>query len=150
MAAKVDAEGGRADFTGALERHHLAPAVDLLLPFAHWVTPLFMPKRFDTHFFLAAAPSDQLALHDGHESVDSVWINPVAALEAAKAGRYTIIFPTRLNLQLLASARTVAEAFAQTRARTIVTVMPEPVKLESGRGLRIPLEAGYGGDVFPM
>ena len=146
----IDVDGDRSDFAGALERHRLAPAVDLLEPFAHWVTPLFMPKRFDTHFFLAAAPPDQLAAHDGHESVDSVWINPAKALEAAKAARYTIIFPTRLNLQMLAPARTVSEAFAQVRARTIVTVMPEPVKLPSGRGLRIPIEAGYGGDVFEM
>lgn len=146
----IDVEGGREDFASALERHRLAPAVDLLAPFAHWVTPTFMPKRFDTHFFVAAAPPDQLAAHDGHESVDSVWINPAKALEEAKAGRYTIIFPTRLNLQLLAPARTVAEAFEQVRARTIVTVMPEPVKLPSGKGLRIPLEAGYGGDVFEM
>ena len=146
----IDVEGGREDFAGALERHGLAPAPDLLAPFAHWVTPTFMPKRFDTHFFLAAAPPDQLAAHDGHESVDSVWINPARALEEAKAGRYTIIFPTRLNLQLLAPARTVAEAFEQARARTIVTVMPEPVKLPTGKGLRIPIEAGYGGDVFEL
>ena len=34
-----------------------------------------MPKRFDTHFYIAEAPSDQVLAHDGHESVDSVWIN---------------------------------------------------------------------------
>lgn len=148
--ARIDREGGRQDFAATLQRHCLAPAVDRLTPFAHWVTPTFMPKRFDTHFFVAAAPADQLAAHDGHESVDSVWIDPATALEEAKSGRYTIIFPTRLNLQLLASARSVAEAFAQCAVRKIVTVMPEPVKLASGRGLRIPIEAGYGGDVFEM
>lgn len=150
VASAIDAAGGRSDFAGALERHGISPAVDLLAPFAHWVTPTFMPKRFDTHFFIAAAPPEQLGIHDGRESVDSVWINPAQALEQAKAGRYTVIFPTRLNLQLLAPARTVAEALDATRARNIVTVMPEPVKLASGRGLRIPIEAGYGGDVFEM
>ena len=148
-ATRIDANGGRADFAAALTRHRLAPAVDLLEPFAHWVTPTFMPKRFDTHFYLAAAP-DQHAVHDGRESVDSVWINPARALAEAKTGRYTIIFPTCLNLQLLVPHGSVAEAFAATRARTIVTVVPEPVKLASGRGLRIPIEAGYGGDVFEM
>ena len=150
VASAVERDGGRADFAGALQRHGLVPAIDLLQPFAHWVTPTFMPKRFDTHFFLAAAPPGQLAAHDGRENVDSVWINPAHALSEAKAGRYTIIFPTRLNLQMLAPASTVAEAMTQARARTIITVMPEPVKLASGRGLRIPIEAGYGGDVFEM
>lgn len=150
VASAIDAAGGRSDFAGTLERQGIVPAVDLLEPFAHWVTPTFMPKRFDTHFFIAAAPPEQLGVHDGSESVESVWINPAQALEQAKAGRYTIIFPTRLNLQLLAPARSVTEAFAVTRARKIVTVMPEPVSLPTGKGLRIPIEAGYGGDVFEM
>ena len=150
VAAAVESDGGRADFAGALRRHALVPAIDLLQPFAHWVTPTFMPKRFDTHFFLAATPPGQLAAHDGRENVDSVWINPAHALREAKAGRYTIIFPTRLNLQMLAPATSVTEAMTQAQARTIVTVTPEPVKLAGGRGLRIPIEAGYGGDVFEM
>ena len=150
IASIIDAEGGRADFAAAVQRHDLLPAVDLLQPFAHWVTPSFMPKRFDTHFFLAAAPPDQLAAHDGRESIDSLWINPEQALEDAKAGKYTIIFPTRLNLQMLGPAKSVAEAMDQARARKIVTVTPEPVKLATGRGLRIPIEAGYGGDVFEI
>ncbi len=150
VASQVNADGGRKDFAAAMKQHDLVPAVDLLQPFAHWVTPGFMPKRFDTHFFVAAAPEGQLAAHDGHESVDSLWVNPSQALEDAKTGKFTIIFPTRLNLQMLAPAKTVAEAMDQARARKIVTVTPEPVKLPSGRGLRIPIEAGYGSDVFEM
>lgn len=149
-AEAVEAEGGRADFANVLARRALRPAIDLLRPFAHWVTPTFMPKRFDTHFFLAAAPLDHLGRHDGRESVDSVWINPQRALEEAKSGRYTIIFPTRLNLGLLAPARNVAEAMAAASSRPIVTVTPEPVKRDKGRWLRIPPEAGYGGDIFEM
>ena len=37
---------------------------ELLVPFAHWITPPVSPKRFDTHFFVAAAPVQE-ALHDG-------------------------------------------------------------------------------------
>src|SRR3954470_4963533 len=33
-------------------------ATDLLVPFAHWITPASRPKRFDTHFFVAATPED--------------------------------------------------------------------------------------------
>ena len=45
-------EIGIADF---LEREGLRLAGDMLTPFAHWITPNMMPKRFDTRFYLAAA-----------------------------------------------------------------------------------------------
>src|SRR4051794_36778901 len=31
----------------------LTLAVDLLLPFGHWITPIGPPRRFDTRFFVA-------------------------------------------------------------------------------------------------
>lgn len=150
IAARVDQDGGRTAFAEMMERHRLAPAVDLLTPYSHWVTPTFMPKRFDTHFFLAAAPGDQLAAHDGRESVDSIWINPRTALADSKNGRYTVVFATRLNLEMLAQANTVAEALAQAARRRIVTVIPELVEKDGARRLRLPLEAGYGGDLFDV
>ena len=35
----------------------LTLAVDLLMPFGHWITPIGPPRRFDTRFFVAAAPA---------------------------------------------------------------------------------------------
>ena len=92
-----------------LENKELVLACDLLQHFAHWTTPEMMPKRFDTHFYLAAAPWDHVAVHDGHESVDSIWISPPEALAGAKSGKYTIVFPTRLNVELLGRSQSVAE-----------------------------------------
>jgi 8-oxo-dGTP pyrophosphatase MutT (NUDIX family) len=119
-------------------------AFDRLVPFAHWVTPEMVPKRFDTHFFLAAAPPDQVALHDGRESVDSVWITPQAALAEAEAGRRTIIFPTLMNLNLLGLAASVDDALARARRAPVVTVRPTLARTPDGKPeLRIPPEAGY-------
>jgi 8-oxo-dGTP pyrophosphatase MutT (NUDIX family) len=126
-----------------IDAEHLELACDLLTPFAHWITPEFMPKRFDTHFFLVAAPPDQVALHDGSESVDSTWISPAAALRDADAGRYTIVFPTRLNLIKLARSQRVEDALSAARAEKIVTVMPRVERTEAGAVLHIPAEAGY-------
>ena len=147
--ARLVAGAARRTFADMLADEDLVLALDLLTPYAHWITPPVVPKRFDTHFFLAAAPPDQLAMHDGGESVDSVWINPGQALREQEAGNYTIIFPTRLNLRMLDASTSVADALAAARARKIVTVLPELTKLGDERALRIPLEAGYGGDVFP-
>jgi hypothetical protein len=119
-----------------------------LAHFAHWITPLPVPKRFDTQFFLAAAPPDQDAVHDGYEAVDSIWIRPADALAAAAAGSRKVVFPTRLNLLKLARHDSVAEAFAVARATPVVTVMPEMRMTPAGRVLRIPAAADYGGEEF--
>ena len=42
------------------EAEDLEIATDLMTPFAHWITPTFAPRRFDTWFFLAEAPEDQV------------------------------------------------------------------------------------------
>ena len=59
-----------APFAELLARENLAPAIDCLVPFAHWITPAFLPKRFDTHFFLALAPAGHALAHDGREAVE--------------------------------------------------------------------------------
>ena len=133
-----------------LEMADLELACDLLVPFAHWITPEFMPKRFDTHFFLAEAPEGQGAVHDGSESVDSVWINPERALSEAAEGKWTIIFPTRMNLTKLARAKSVAGAMAAARSASIVPVVPWIEQTEDGPVLCIPEEAGYGAVREPL
>ncbi|MEL6693296.1 MAG: hypothetical protein AAFQ12_09730, partial [Pseudomonadota bacterium] len=40
-----------------------------------------MPKRFDTHFYLAATPSGQIAVQDGRETTEAVWLGPQQALD---------------------------------------------------------------------
>jgi len=150
--ARVEEIAGKAagrTFGELIAAEDLVLALDQLTPFAHWITPTALPKRFDTHFFIAAAPEDQLAMHDGSESVDSIWINPTRALAEAKTGKYTIIFATRLNVEMLGRQNDVAAALEAARARRIVTVQPEVLRRDDkGASLRIPIEADYGGDVF--
>jgi 8-oxo-dGTP pyrophosphatase MutT (NUDIX family) len=139
-ARLVKNEVSLLEFLGTAD---LRLACDLLTPFAHWVTPDMMPKRFDTYFFLAEAPRDHLALHDGHESVDSVWITPQAAIEGARSGRYTVIFPTLRNIEKLAHARSPAEAISRAKGSPIVSVTPWTERRSDGNYLCIPCEAGY-------
>jgi len=148
--ADITAKSAGRSFAAMLDAEDLELALDTLTPFAHWVTPPIMPKRFDTHFYVVAAPEDQIAMHDGSESVDSIWLNPAEGLAAAKAGKYTVLLPTRLNLQMLGESPDVASALAAARARKIVTVEPVAVKDGKSFSLTIPLEAGYGGPTFSM
>jgi 8-oxo-dGTP pyrophosphatase MutT (NUDIX family) len=140
---------GSIGFDMVLESEGLVPAPDLLVRFAHWITPVNQPKRYDTHFFLAAAPREHLAVHDGGEAVDSTWITPQRALSEAEAGHYRLVFATAKNLEKLGHSRTVKEAMDAARTSKIVTVQPRGTRLEGGkRLLRIPPEAGYGGSEF--
>lgn len=119
-------------------------ACEMLVPFAHWVTPRAVPKRFDTHFFATAIPPNQEPLHDGGETVASRWVRPADALADSEAGKVTLVFATKMNLRLLAESATVDEALAAAANRRIVRVEPEVTEVDGGFHLRIPAEAGYG------
>jgi 8-oxo-dGTP pyrophosphatase MutT (NUDIX family) len=132
-----------ASIVDLVEAEDLEIATDLMTPYAHWITPVFAPKRFDTWFYLAEAPEDQLALHDGSESVESVWITPQAALDEAAAGKRTLVHATTKNLELLAEGGTVTGALSQASERKIVTVQPWVEQRDGKRYLHIPEGAGY-------
>src|SRR5471032_2968069 len=93
---------------------------------------------------------DQVALHDGSESVDSVWITPEAAMAEAKAGKRTLVHATTKNLELLAEGKTAVGALAHASERKIVTVQPWVETREGKRFLHIPEGAGYRNLVREM
>ncbi|MGD0865632.1 MAG: NUDIX domain-containing protein [Rhizomicrobium sp.] len=124
-----------------LRAENLKIACDELAHFAHWITPENMPKRFNTHFFLASSPVGHAGSHDGRESVDSVWIRPEDAI--ASREKLNVIFPTKLNLMKLARSKTVAEALKAARAAPPLTVTPWVEPGPNGNILRIRDDAGY-------
>jgi hypothetical protein len=139
---------GEVTFAQILVQHDLVLALDLLVPYAHWITPEKMPKRFDTWFFLAAAPPEQVGAHDGKESTDSIWLSSREALEGGESGRFKLPFPTTRNLIKLGKQPDVKAALDDARRHPVVTVMPVMTKNGDKRQLRIPAEAGYDGELF--
>ena len=142
---------GEVRFADILDSEGLVLATELLVPFAHWITPANQAKRYDTRFFLAEAPADQVGAHDGLEAVDSVWLTPARAREGVERGDYKMVFPTHMNLMKLGRNATLSAALETARATPVVTVEPVLVKRENGvRQLRIPAEADYGGELFTV
>lgn len=141
---------GRVAFASIVADNDLVLAPDQLEYYARWITPTGLPKRFDTRFFLAKAPPDQLGRHDGRESTDSIWISPREAVEGGASGRFKLPFPTTRNLIKLDKNSSVDAALTETRGTPVVTV--EPVMSMDGdkRILTIPAEAGYDGSRFEI
>ncbi|PCJ55460.1 MAG: NUDIX hydrolase [Candidatus Hydrogenedentota bacterium] len=141
--SRVAMNAGKLEWAVFLEQENLTLACDHLHHFAHWITPAMMPKRFDTHFFIASAPEDHLGMHDGSEAVDSVWIHPQQLLDEEQEGKWTVIFPTRLNVMLLTQSPSYDNLRDITNTRSVVTVEPWFEQEDEDTFLCIPPEAGY-------
>src|SRR6185503_14644432 len=89
-------EKGIAEFCAA-EGLHLA--ADRLVYLSHWLTPLGRAKRYDTRFFIGAMPASQVALFDGTEMVEQLWIAPAEAL--ARSQTLKLLTPTQKTLELV-------------------------------------------------
>ena len=76
---------------------------------AHWVTPVGPPRRYDTRFFVVAAPAGQVAAHDEGETVAARWVSPREALAAHERGELEMIFPTIRTLEEVAGFTSVGE-----------------------------------------
>jgi len=137
---------GGMTFARFAERAGLIFDLGALVPFAHWVTPVESPRRFDARFYLAPAPSGQnAALWDEAENTQLAWRRPQDILADWQAGRQPLMFPTRLNLVKLARAHTVVAAMAQARRTPVHRLRPEIVGPRGDRRrLVIPHDAGFG------
>jgi 8-oxo-dGTP pyrophosphatase MutT (NUDIX family) len=119
------------------------PDPDALTPFSRWITPAQIAIRFDTHFFLAAAPADQEARADGEEMVDLGWYAPTGALEAYARGELELVFPTIKTLEQLSGFTTAEELLDWARGRTVEPVEPQVVMEGEVARVVLPGEPGY-------
>ena len=113
---------------------------------AHWVTPAGEPRRFDTRFFVSAAPPDQEPLHDDKETVESLWIRPAEALRMQAAGELMMMPPTMANLRFLEPHPDAASALAAAAlVENPPCVLPRIRRDADGRiiGVAMPGDADY-------
>jgi 8-oxo-dGTP pyrophosphatase MutT (NUDIX family) len=120
-----------------LEALNARPDFTDVAHFAHWITPVAEPRRFDTRFFVAALPGDAEATADAREMSDALWIAPADALERFRAARLPMVFPTVHTLETLAGFATVEEAIRTLRRRAVNPVLPRLVRTDGGIGIVI-------------
>ncbi len=115
-----------ASMTEVLVRRGLVLRSDLLRPWAHWITPEFEPKRFDTRFFVAAVPPGQRPRDVSGEADATVWLPVREAVAAHEAGELAMLPPTIESLREIAVHATVAEVLAAPRV--VRPVLPRLVR----------------------
>jgi 8-oxo-dGTP pyrophosphatase MutT (NUDIX family) len=112
-----------------------------MLPWSRWITPKLASvsnKRFDTRFFVSAAPMDQTAQHDNHEATESVWLSPRNALAQYWEAQIQLAPPQILSLAHLARHASVGNVLAAARSRKPPLIEPEPFDQGEGRLLCYP------------
>jgi len=83
-------------------------AVDGMHYVSRWITPEGAPRRFDTRFFVCAAPQRQTPLHDASETIAHEWVRPEDVLVRHREGAVDLMTPTQRSLQWLDGEATVA------------------------------------------
>jgi hypothetical protein len=86
------------------------------------------PKRFDTHFFVAAMPEDQTATHDEGETVESVWIRPEEALSRYEHGDFPLVFATIHQLVALRELDSMTAVRNRFAGGPLPTVRPQVIE----------------------
>jgi 8-oxo-dGTP pyrophosphatase MutT (NUDIX family) len=107
--------------------------------FSRWITPPQVKIRFDTLFYLVAAPDGAEPRPDGGETVDARWYEPQTALDAG----IDLVFPTIKTLEALARFKTADELLTWADGREVEPI--EPVVVIEGEIARVvlPGEPGY-------
>lgn len=111
---------------------------DDLVPWAHWITPVQQPIRYDTRFYLAGLPEGQQAGDLSTETENAAWTHPAAALAAYESGTLAMMPPTVSILLELAAVRAVSDVLALGQDRVVATVLPEVIRTGSGWTYRYP------------
>ena len=111
---------------------------------SHWITPELAPRRYDTRFFITAAPTGQVARHDDGETIASIWIRPGEALRRFEEGEIELLPPTIENLRNIDRFRTTGEAMAWAEQVTDIPEVLPIVLIEDGQVLILrPGDEGY-------
>ncbi|RZL98949.1 MAG: NUDIX domain-containing protein [Sphingomonas sp.] len=138
-------------FAEALAEAGTSLDLDALTYFARWRPAHAHARIFDTRFYLARLPADAPeARVDATENVRLFWATAADVLADADAGRATIIFPTRRNLERLAQFADFDAAVADARARAVRTVTPWTETRDGVEHLCIPDDLGYPVTSEPM
>ena len=116
-----------------------------LVEFSRWITPEVVLARFDTRFFLVAAPEGAEPRPDGVETVDFAWFTPRGALDAHDRGEIELVFPTFKTFEQLTAFGNADELLQWARGRRVEPVQPKVIVDGETARIVLPGEPGHTG-----
>lgn len=143
LSLQRDLAAGRP-FAELLAEQRLTLRPDALTPLARWVPAFHATRRFDTLFFIAAAPDGDWQPNplEG-ECTGAFWIRAAEVLERDRRGDAQLIFPTRRTLERLAQHEKLSEIIADARAHPVEPITPWVEDHGGERYITIPEGIGY-------
>ncbi|NQD86584.1 NUDIX domain-containing protein [Paenarthrobacter sp. CM16] len=87
-----------------------------LRPWANWITPTDMPKRFDTYFYVAKPAPEAAPRHQTTEAWQSLWMPVDQILDSEAAGTLKLMPPTYYLLKEIAEFETVDAVWSAEHA----------------------------------
>lgn len=126
-----------ASLSQVLSEHDLLLRSDLLGYRAHWITPEFEPRRYDTRFFAALLPEGQRADDQTTEADLAQWVRPAELLDAWRDGAALMLAPTVVSVEEVGAAANAAHFVAEQPV--VAPVQPVLVETEDGPVMRAEL-----------
>lgn len=133
-------EHHRLPFTRLLADRGLFLRTDLMAPWAHWITPEFAPRRYDTRFFVGILPAEQTLGTMSYEADAALWLSLPDAITSARNGVIDMMSPT-LHVCRQLHETAFGSLVPTAWSRRIVTVAPRVVEVDGKRFFDQPPES---------
>jgi 8-oxo-dGTP pyrophosphatase MutT (NUDIX family) len=124
-ALRTELLDGHVTFVDVLMRLECHIAAAGIEYFAHWITPVRSPRRYDTRFFATRVASDAEPVVDEREMTEALWTSPADALRAHQTGSLPMILPTVRTLERLVAFRDASAALDTFRHTPVSTILPD-------------------------
>ena len=147
---RLRAAAATGTFAAGLDREGCRLRLDLLLPFARWQPEGAPRRRFDTRFYIAEDAGDACPEPDGSETTRAFWQTAEATLASVAAGAAHAIFPTRRNLERVATLGGWREAQAHVGRHGAPVIVPHVELRDGAKWLCIATDAGYPVTAEPL
>jgi len=142
-ALRTELAQNNFSFAQLLDREQLRAATDQLIYYSHWITTPGRPRRYDTRFFIAEAPAEQIAMHDNSETIAHLWVQPTQALALYKRGEIDLMFPTIKTLESLVQFGRVEDLLNHARSKSEIAATTPHVSTARDGSIRMLVQSDY-------